>query len=76
VSSGKQTPPKARNVLLQSSMRTTAFFFCALTASVQALLVPVVPSVRHNPTTMMASSRLLEDAIDDDFDGKAVSFVL
>jgi hypothetical protein len=57
-------------------MKTTAFFLYALTASVQALLVPVAPFVRHTPTTMMGSSRLLEDAIDDDFDGKPISFVL
>jgi hypothetical protein len=51
-------------------MKTTTFLFFALNASTRALLMPVAPAVRH-PSTI-ASSRILEDANDDDFDGKSI----
>jgi hypothetical protein len=53
-------------------MKTTVFFFFALNVTVRALLMPVAPAVRHPSTTTMASSRILEDANEDDFDGKAI----
>jgi hypothetical protein len=49
-------------------MKTAAFFTFAFAASTQALLLPVAPGVRH--PTPIASSRILEDTNEDDFDGK------